>query len=197
MSGVTIDATAITLDVGNPAYSAIYAWIQELLQKSAAQLPNSQLTKWIDSAMARLRSQWPGLPTFDALDAGDLPAMEEALSFLVAAKMRPFVPKTAPTTDLVRLHTQNTHFQYANPKVDDQTVVGGWLTAASEALARVSVIQAAFAPLQSASFFQVAGPRRAQLARGVNTHSIFNPLFTMIADEWDLERQNPIWWPAI
>lgn len=176
------------------AYEDVYEWVRDLLTKTDTQLPNDKLTKWVDSAVTKLRGEWTDLPAYDELDAEDVAPMDEALGFLVAAKMRPFTAKSVPVTDLVRVQGETDHFEYAKPKMPAETLEETWLRHAYDALARVSVIAVTFTSLQSVALVQGAGPRRAQLARGVNTRSFDNPLATILADEWDYQAQNVSWW---
>jgi hypothetical protein len=183
------------LEIALP-YSTVYSWIRELLGKDDTELPDDRLTKWVDSGAARLVAEWPLLPVYADLEASDGPAMDEALGFFVAAKMRVFLMKTEPNGDIIRIHTQNEHFQYANPGVPKKSVEELWIEQAYQALMRVSVIAANLATLRAVPLFQAAGSRRAQEARGVNPHS-WNPLWTIMVDEWDYERQHPsFWWYA-
>lgn len=183
----------------------IYTWIRTLLHKSESKLPDDELEPWVQSALRSLALQWPTLPAYADLEDLDRGAVDEAVGFLTAAKMRVFLMKTEPSTEIVRIHTQNTHFQYANPAGNKpgsqngtgQTIEQMWVASAYAALVQVSVIAAQITTLRSTPFFALAGPRRAQQARGVNTASLSNPLWTVLMDRWDYERQNPsFWWNA-
>lgn len=174
--------------------ATIYKWVRELLQKTDRAMPDSRLEKWADSAFAKLRDEWSDLPAYDSLDADDVAPMDEALGFLVAAKMRPFLGKSVPVGEIVRIHTQNTHYEYGRPKQPEETVEQYWARCAFGALKRVSVIGAVYTTLRAIPLFQAAGPRTGQQARGVNTHNLANPLFTILADEWDYQIQHPGWW---
>ena len=166
-------------------------WTRDLLNKTEEELPDDKLDRWMQSAVDKLAQEWPDLPAYDDLEEADLRAMDECLGCLVAAKIRPMEGVTEPTTDIIRIHTLNTHFQFSDPGQERKTLIERWLDQGYEALRRVSVIAAVWTQLQAVELFQAAGPRRAQEARGVNTHGFGNPLYTILADEWDYEQQHP------
>lgn len=171
------------------SYATAYTWIYDLLKTDQTELPPATLEKWVDSAIAKLRSEWPAIPEYGDLTDSDLAAMDEAAGFLVAAKMRPTRTQTTPTTDIVQIDMDGTKTQYAAPSRPDKSIVDAWIESAYEAVLRIADVATGVADLRAISLFAAAGPRRAQEARGVNTHSI-SSLYTILADEWDYEREH-------
>jgi hypothetical protein len=153
-------------------FTNIFGWTRDLLNSDAVRFPDDRLQRYADSAVNRLVDVYPMLGSYDSLSGTDLSFFDEAVGHLIAIRVRPATPKSLPISDLVRIHTQNTHFQYAEP-----TKEGGaplemlWLRSAERALARVSAIKAARVNDAAAfSPFVVAGPTRASRdAGGVET----------------------------
>ena len=172
-------------------YSDAANWVRDLLGKDRTEISDERLVKWFDSAVTKIAAAWTSLPAYSDLAASDVPLVDEALGFFVAAVMRPFLTKEEAVTDLIRYHTLNTHTQFANPTPEKKTITERWIDHAYEVMSRVSAIASDLSDLRAVSLFQASGPRRAQEARGVNSHALVNPLWTVLVDEWAYERDHP------
>ena len=166
-------------------YTDIYGWVQDLLEETDATLPGAQITRYVNSTLRFLHTTWDALPVYTALTDSDKSAIDEAVGHLVAARLRAKRPKKK--TGEILLHKEgDTEKRYGAPLPAQQTLQDAWIDQAYTVLQEVACIAAVLDAARSVSLFASVGKRTEQRGRGVNTRS-WNPLFTVLADEWDKE----------
>lgn len=143
-------------------YTRIYRWVRQLLKKDANDLDDGTIDLYADTIILRLQDVYPTLGAYEELSVSDRKFFDEGVGHLIAVRLRPTMGKDIPVGDIVRVHTQNTHFQFSDSPKSRKTLEQSWKDAGETALGRVTAIKASIVDLAFGfSMVIPAGPSRA------------------------------------
>jgi hypothetical protein len=191
-----------TFDVGTETYDRVdfYAatWtdmagsIRRRLQKDSTSLPDTTLDPEVDWVIRTLLDRFTCLGKYASLTGLDQDRFDQAVALLVAAKLRPFLPKSAAAGELLTIRQDDVTQQFAPTGRKLTGLEDDWITEATLALGRVTCIQALYAA-NAAAFqpFKLAGPTRNNRSQG-NSETLLSATIRQITDAWTLEADGVV-----
>lgn len=158
--------------------------VRDLLQKTAAQLPDAS----IDLELARTLRKWGvryACAGYSALTGDDRIWYDEALTYMVAARLRRSYPAQYGQGALKRSKQGPVEYEYFNASGAESalgvSVEDSWLASASEALQNIACLAASAGWRDELDVYTLAGPRIGSLER-VNTDEAKKMLYDMLMD---------------
>ncbi len=175
-----------------------FTTIYNLLQLSPITFPQASLQYAVDLATTKLQADYPCLGIIANLSGNDSKYTCLAISLLVAAKIRPYLPKSVAVGEITTIAVGTTRFAFSGKASQPLAIEDLWIDQAWDSLQLVSCVAQAWALVRSsAPMIALAGRRRSREGSGISTRQNYNPLTFILADEtFDIETVGYDRWPT-
>ena len=153
-------------------WEPVYSRVRTLLSLSEAALSDETLGYYYSALAIAILGQFPSLGEYHELDAEKASIFDQGVAWLLAAELRPTVPKSSPVGELTMIRKGTTTFQYANPyawrRSELPTVEGSWVKLGWGILASLAEVAAALEQQDQDAHSMI--PTRATYS-GVDEHA--------------------------